>query len=291
MSVQQQANGERAFNAGMPERLPGKTPLRLPTAGRYGDSEAYDHYMGRWSLRLARQFVKFAGIGRAESVLDIGSGTGSLTRVIAASTGASRIVGIDPVPQFVATARQRFGDGRVAFDCGDAQALPYADATFDASLAQLVLHHFPDERAAMAEMLRVTASGGTVAACEWESGPGMELFQVIADCLTAVHPQSGRQHSLRHYAQAGKLPALWQHCGFEDVEERLFTVPLCYLDFHDFWTAFIQGPSGVPERLSHLPAEVGEDYRLRLKQRLLGGRQDGPIRLQARAWAVRGRVP
>ena len=261
------------------------------TPGRYGNGDAYDRYMGRWSTILARRFLDFVEIGAAERILDIGSGTGSLTRVIAESTTASGIIGIEPVQQFVRSARRRTSDPRVRFDHGAVEELPYPDAEFDASLAQLTFHHFPDGEAALSEMLRVTRPGGLVAACEWDAGPGMEMFRILADTLVAVHPPSGAQHSLRQYAGPGELLDLWTACRIKDVEEESITVPLTFADFSDFWIPFTEGPSGVVNRLNALSPTVKADFQRRLKHRLLNGKSDGPITLHARAWAVRGWAP
>jgi SAM-dependent methyltransferase len=280
---------------------PGHTFAQAPTPqphtpGKYGNGEAYDRYMGRWSTLLARQFLEFVEIGTAQHVLDIGSGTGSLIGVIAASTKASRIVGIDPVPQFVQSARQRFGGPRVTFDYGDARELPFPDSEFDASLSLLSFHHIPDGKDAAYEMLRVTRAGGIVAACEWDcawdSGPGMEMFRVLHETLLTVHPQSESQYSLRRqYGGRGELLGIWKACGIKDAKEIHLTVPLTFTDFDDFWIPFIEGPSSVVNCLSTLSPALKNGFQRKLRRALLGDRPNGPIELLARAWAVRGRVP
>ena len=272
------------------------TTPQPPTPGEYGNAEAYERYMGRWSTLLARRFLDFVEIGKAQRVLDIGSGTGSLTSVIAASTKASRIVGIDPVPQFVQWAQQRLGDPRVTFECGDARELPFPDSDFDASLSLLSFHHIPDGRDATYEMLRVTRAGGIVAACDWDcswdSGPGMEMFRVLHETLQTVYPQSKSQHSFpRQYGGRGELLGIWKACGIRDAEEIHLTVPLRFTDFDDFWIPVIEGPSSVVSCLRALSPSVKNHFQLELRRALLGDRPNGPIELLARAWAVRGRVP
>src|SRR5438874_4489713 len=97
----------------------------------FGDAEAYERFMGRWSRLVAPRLVDFTGLPERGRMLDVGSGTGSLTFAIAKQMGQARIVGIDPSQQYVAYAisRNPFAD-RATFEVGDAQQLRYADASF-----------------------------------------------------------------------------------------------------------------------------------------------------------------
>ena len=121
-------------------------------------AEAYEAMMGRWSRQLAPLFIDFVGVRDTDKVLDVGCGTGSLT--LARVTGASKIVGIEPSNGFIEYARSQNADPRVAFEVGDAQQLPYPDASFDRCMALLSVDYFPDARKAALEMRRVTKKGG-----------------------------------------------------------------------------------------------------------------------------------
>ena len=261
-----------------------------PTPGRYGNSDAYDRYMGRWSRLLARQFLDFVALEPGGSLLDVGAGTGALTAAIAAATEASRIVGIDPVESFVQAARQAHSDPRLRFDLGGIGDLPYPDGTFDATLAQLSFHHFPDPGAALRQMRRVTRSGGLVAACDWDAGPGMELFHVLWESLADVFPPAIEAKNLKAYAGPGRLRSHWHAAGLDRVDEKALVVPLAFADFDDLWTPFVESPSSVLAHLDRLSPALQRDYRETLKKRVLGGKTDGPFTLHARAWAVRGTV-
>ncbi len=92
-------------------------------------AEADERQRGRSSMLLAPLFADFAGI-RGE-VLDVGCGTGALTFAIA-ETGRVKIVGLGLAVAFLAFARSTIGDPRIRFEQGDAQKLPFADASFDA---------------------------------------------------------------------------------------------------------------------------------------------------------------
>src|SRR5690349_13742831 len=100
--------------------------------------------MGRYSSLLAPQMADLAGIGAGQRpgagqrVLDVGSGPGALTAVLVERLGASNVAAAEPSAPFVEAMRQRFPgvDVRQAA----AEALPFPDDTFDASVAQLVVH-------------------------------------------------------------------------------------------------------------------------------------------------------
>ena len=132
-----------------------------------GGAEAYEQFMGRWSRRLAGPFIDFMGVRDGDTVLDVGCGTGSLTLAVAARANVAAATGIDLSEAYTAFARGRTDDNRIAFDTGDAGALPYADGAFDRVAAMLVLNLVPDATAAAAEMVRVARTGATVAAATW----------------------------------------------------------------------------------------------------------------------------
>ena len=104
----------------------------------FQDADAYDQLMGRWSRRLAPLLIGFGGLADGERVLDVGCGTGSLTFALPAFASLTGVTGIDPTEPFIAAARARNTDPRIAFDLGDARALPYADASFDRAYSLLV---------------------------------------------------------------------------------------------------------------------------------------------------------
>lgn len=103
-------------------------------------------------LPLARECL--AG---ARRVLDVGAGEGQVAR-LAAQCGASLVVGADPTAAQLAVARSR--GGGPCFARAVAEALPFADGSFDAAVACLVFEHVPDHRPAIAEVARVLAPGG-----------------------------------------------------------------------------------------------------------------------------------
>jgi SAM-dependent methyltransferase len=115
----------------------------------------------------AGELVRFAGIGAGERVLDVGSGTG-VVAVTAAKAGA-RVDGLDLTPALVERARQNsaLADVPVSFVEGDAEALPYPDASFDVVVSQFGHMFAPRPEVAISEMLRVLRPWGRIAFSTW----------------------------------------------------------------------------------------------------------------------------
>jgi ubiquinone/menaquinone biosynthesis C-methylase UbiE len=123
-----------------------------PVASFAVDADAYDRFMGRYSVRLAPSFADFAGIAPGQRVLDVGCGPGALTTELVHRLGASDVAAVDPTEQFVAAARERHPGVEVRIAA--AEELPFADGQFDATLAQLVVHFMDDPVRGLAEMAR-----------------------------------------------------------------------------------------------------------------------------------------
>jgi SAM-dependent methyltransferase len=98
-----------------------------------------------------------AELAGADRVLDVGCGDGQVSR-LAASLGASLVVGIDPTWNQVKVAHERGGGPHVAR--AGASQLPFADGSFDAVVACLVFEHIREVDAAIAEVARVLVPGG-----------------------------------------------------------------------------------------------------------------------------------
>jgi SAM-dependent methyltransferase len=260
--------------------------------GIFGEGDAYELFMGRWSRRLAPLLVRFAAVADGDVVLDVGCGTGELTLAIAAVGPAVDVTGIDPSSAYTDAAQSRAPSDRVRFLAGDAQALQFPDAAFDRTLSMLALNFVPDREAALREMIRVTRHRGIVAAAVWDYGGRMDMLRVFWDEAIALDPAIAVRDE-RHMAlcREGELGELWRTSGLANVEDRPLDIELAFSSFDDYWRPFLggQGPAGA--YTASLSTARRDALAARLRHRLLGDRSDGPFLLQARAWAVRGVVP
>lgn len=255
----------------------GATTFRAPAA-------AYDLYMGAWSRPLAATFADAAGVHAGDHVLDVGCGTGALTAELAHRVGAALVAAVDPSePSVAACAAAIVGaDVRV----GGAETLPFADATFDVALCQLVVNFMADARVGVAEMRRVTRPGGTVAACTWDYRDGMTMLRVFWDAATALDPTAPHEGRVMPFCTPDDLDHLWRDVGLADVRADELVVERVYPGFDDFWEPFTLGvgPGGS------YCASLDEPQRDALRAecfRLLES-PAGPLRMTARAWFVRG---
>jgi ubiquinone/menaquinone biosynthesis C-methylase UbiE len=152
------------------------------------DAAVYDRMIGRWSRRLAKLFIEFAAIDKAEKLLDVGCGTGSLTFALADLYPRASITGIDLGQAYVDHARSLVANRKLTFEQGDATALPYAEHSFDAALSLLMLNFIPDAGRAAAELVRVAKPGGVVSAAVWDFRGGAVFLRVLADTAAALDP-------------------------------------------------------------------------------------------------------
>lgn len=251
--------------------------------------DAYQAYMGRWSQRIARAFVRWLGVPAQRRWLDVGCGPGALMATILAEADPAEVVGVDPSEGFLTTARVRLDDARATFRTGDAQSLPVPDGHFDAVVSGLVLNFVPDPGRAAAEFVRVARPGGVVAAYVWDYAEGMEMLRRFWDAATALDPAAADEGGRFALCRPDPLRELWMDSGLEHVSVEALEVPTTFTDFEDFWRPFLggQGPAGgYAMSLSDAQRQALRDL---LRDRLPSS-EGGSIELIARAWAVRGAV-
>ena len=243
---------------------------------------AYDRFMGRYSTPLARPFADFAGVDALGRVLDVGCGPGALTGELARRLGPAAVTAVDPSAPFVAAARERFPDVRV--EQAAAEDLPFADDSFDAALAQLVVHFMSDPVGGLRELGRVTRAGGVVAACVWDhAAGGLGPLRVFWDAARELEPNIADESALAG-AREGHLAELFVAAGLREIEDAGLEVRVVHRTFDEWWDPFTLGvgPAGA------FAASLGDEQRAELRDRCRTKLPAAPFELTARAWAARG---
>ncbi len=255
----------------------------------WASGDPYESYVGRWSRRVAAEFVPWLEVPGGASWLDVGCGTGALSQAILDGAHPSHVDGADPSPGFVAYASARSRDPRARFCVGDAIALPFADGSFDAAASALVLNFVSEPDRAVAEMARVTRPEGVVAAYVWDYAAGMQPIRRFWDAAVALDPGAEPlDEGVRFPSNApGPLRSLFLATGLSDVEAGAIEVTTHFEDFDDYWTPFLAGQGPAPTYLTSIAPEARDAVRERIRSSLPTA-ADGSIHLTARAWTVRG---
>lgn len=245
-------------------------------------AEAYDRFMGRYSVLLAPQMADLAGVVPGQRLIDVGCGPGALTGELVARVGATGVAAVDPSTPFVAAAASRYPgvDVRLA----NAEALPFDDGVFDAALAQLVVHFMTDPIAGLSEMRRVTRPGGMVVACVWDHAGGMGPLGLFWNAARALDPGVHDESNLAG-AREGHLGELLREAGLRDVEETVISADLEHATFEAWWDPFTRGvgPAGA------YVAKLDDTRREALRERCRAELPAASFVIPARAWAARGR--
>ncbi|MEA2423391.1 MAG: hypothetical protein QOF55_2490 [Thermoleophilaceae bacterium] len=248
-------------------------------------ADKYDRFMGRYTRSLAPGFADAAGVTSGMTVLDVGCGPGGLTLELATRVGSEHVAAIDPAPQFAAACRERNPGADVRE--GVAEALPWRDGSFDATLSALVVAFMRDADQGVREMARVTRSGGTVAACMWDiAGGGMTMLSMFWAAARKLDPDVGGERG-RPGVTEGDLGDRFRRAGLRDVVEGALEASAEYADFADFWEPFTLAVGPTGEYLASLPP----DRQARLREACQAAVPAGPFALTAKAWYARGSSP
>ncbi len=244
-------------------------------------ASAYDRFMGRYSAPLAPLFADFAGVRPGDAVLDVGAGPGALTGELVSRVGATNVAAVEPSEPFDAALHERFPD--VAVHQASAESLPHADSSFDAVLAQLVVHFMSDPVQGLREMARVARPGAVVAAAVWDHAgdrgpvsPYWELARVLDPTLDGEASLAG--------ARAGHLTELLVEAGLGEVEEASVVVSVTHESFEDWWEPYTLGVGPGGAHFAGLADAQGEELRT-----LASARLQTPFTIEAYAWVARGR--
>ncbi len=255
---------------------------------RFNDGAAYERMMGAWSRLAGSVFLDWLAPAPGLAWVDVGCGNGAFTELIVQRLAPREVQGVDPSGGQLLYARSRPGTKMASFRQGDAMALPFADNSFDAATMALVIFFVPEPARGVAEMARVVAPGGTVAAYAWDmDGGGFPLQPVMRELhamdivpAPAPHPDVSRMENLQR---------LWQGAGLVQIETRRIDVTRSFDDFDDFWTASTSG-STVKPAIAAMPPEVLAELKSRVRGQVAIDAA-GRVSYDAFANAVKGRVP
>ena len=255
---------------------------------RFNDGEAYERGMAVWSQLVGHRFLDWLAPDTALKWLDVGCGNGAFTEILAQRCAPAELQGLDPSEPQLMFARGRPGTRGAIFRQGDAMALPFADAAFDAAAMALVIFFVPDPAQGVAGMARVVRPGGLVCAYVWDVLGGGFPVEAIRAELRGV----GAEPFVPPGAWASRmaaLQALWTDAGLERIETMEIAVERSFDDFEAFWNASMR-VAGLGALIAGRPAGDAQVVKDRVR-RAMPPDASGRVTSHARANAIKGHVP
>jgi SAM-dependent methyltransferase len=247
-------------------------------------ADAYGLFMGRFSEPLASEFAALLDVQRGQRALDVGCGPGALTAVLVRQLGAESVSAAEPSTSFLSAARTRLPGVDVRHAA--AERLPFADDEFDLAVAQLVVHFMADPEAGIAEMARVTRSGGLVAGCVWDHNGGRGPLAVFWRAVHDLDPTAADESQLPG-ARDGHLVELFTRAGLRDAEQATLTVTTTFSGTNEWWYPYTLGVGPAGAYLATLEPTHRERIRTRCTELLPAG----PFTVEATAWAATAHAP
>jgi ubiquinone/menaquinone biosynthesis C-methylase UbiE len=252
-------------------------------------ADAYERFMGRWSSRIAQKFLSWLAIPPSQAWLDVGCGTGSLTKLILGTYRPREIIAVDSSADFISYAQSTIASPLVHFKVGLAQSLDLEPASIDVTVSGLVLNFVPEPKSAVLEMLKVTKPGGMIGIFVWDYAQGMQMLRYFWDAAVALDPQARQMDEGVRFpvCQEGQLETLLQESGLNQLQAATIEVNTTFQSFEDYWEPFLGqvGPAAA------YVAGLDQADRQKLMQKLretLPIDNNGSISLTARAWAAKG---
>jgi len=222
------------------------------------------------------QTLRVAKVRPGELVLDLATGTG-ITAIAARERGA-QVTAVDMTPELIAVARRKAGEAGfndVDFQEGDAEALPFGDASFDLVISTCGHMFAPDQPKVAAELARVTRQGGRVVFLAWTPEGGLGGWFRITN--KHVPPPAGMASPF-NWGDAEKVRALLGS-AFRDITFTHGDCPQFGSSPEDIWELFSTRYGPTIRAVANLRGDALQAFREELLSFLKGYRAaDGKVR-------------
>ncbi len=258
---------------------------------QWSEGDAYESFMGKWSYKVATNFLEWLKYKPKSKWLEVGCGTGSLTSAILKYADPSFLIACDSSDQFVKFTKNRISDPRVSVFHAGIENLPSVLNGFDLVVSGFGVKFSPDLNQSISKMLNGTHPGSTIAAYVWDYTDRMDLLRIFWDTVSEIDPSAkDLDEGIRFpMCKQNILETIFRECGLDEIKSKAIDIQTNFKKFSDFWQPFLGGTGPAPfyvDSLSEIKRSALKDsLELKLKSNL-----DGTINLVARAWAISGVV-
>lgn len=254
---------------------------------KWSAGDSYENFMGKWSSDVAIRFIEWLGIKPSRYWLDIGCGTGALTRSIVSTAHAKLIIGVDPSLSFTQFATEQ--TKQATFVVAGGIELPLTKNTFDVVVSGLALNFISHPLNALLDMRRVAKSDGIIAAYVWDYADKMEFLRYFWDSAVELNPDAMKFHEGQRFplCHPHNLYAMWEQAGFKDIVVEAIDIPTIFDTFEEYWEPFMIGNFPAPNYLKKLNPIQQDKFKQHIRK-TLPIEADGSIHLIGRVWAIRG---
>lgn len=255
----------------------------------WNDSNAYDLYVGRWSRRIAGDFMQWLQPQANLSWLEVGCGTGALTTEILNSARPLRILAIDKSGAYLTKARSYISSPRVSFSKTDLSALD-AGAEFDYITSGLVLNFLSDVEEKLKCMKQYLRPGGSISAFVWDYAGHYQPMRIFWDSVKQLYKEAERFDAGIKYplCSESNLTALFRSVDLSNIRFTKIEKIATFRDFDDYWLPIASAQGSVTEFLDTLNEGKKNDLKALVKSRLPMS-LNGEIKLILSALAIEGR--
>ncbi len=232
----------------------------------------------QWPAKI----ISAAAIRQSDDVLDVGCGTGALTREVVNCAGS--VTGFDLSESMLGVARQVCPT--VTFQQGNVAELPFDDATFDAVVSAFMLMFVPDPKQAVGQFQRVLRRGGRIAAGIWQGLDNNPVYDALVESTREVVDDKSADSMAWPFTMGdiGKLEDIFSVDGLADIS----------ITPHDGFAAFpsVEGLVEVEIQSWLLADSVSTDQIAEIAVKLRRNysdfaNSDGPIKFPLNAFIVR----
>lgn len=225
--------------------------------------DKYRNIIRAMFMPLTHALIGDAHIGTGQTVIDVAGGNGEPSLTIAETVGPEGSVtctdfAAEMVEAAKAAAAHR-GITNITFRQCSADALPFADGTFDVAVSRLGAMFFPDPLAGLREMLRVVKPGGSLGFVVWRAAELNPFFSVTSEIMSRYvesAPEEPDAPNAFRFAESGKLAGLLKEAGASDVRERILKSEIAApVALEDYWEMRSEISESLRSKLAGLTEE------------------------------------